>query len=461
MSAAPPGTPETVPAEAFQALGTMHQLTLESFLCHSREELIFRMLNRSTMVAYYGRAFLWSFNDGTPKALGVSGKAELNLRTPLMKNYTELVGQLMTVNTATVVDETLFPETRDTWQTLTEGENQGLSILWLPLLVDEKVVAALWLERWPGSPAWEEREIRLLSSLMVAYGAAWDKLVLRPSALQRLRQTITRSRVLAAAVLITLLLLVIQVQLRIVAPCEVIPNEPMVMAAPMDGKIGEILVKPGQTVSKGTPLFRYDEREVLAELKIAKQQVEVIRSDLNRAKVKAFQSEEARATILQLENKLKQEKMRLRLAEIKQEKLLVKAIGSGVVLVDEPHEWKGRPVTIGERILSVVDPAQTRLNIWLPEKDNIEFDHDNPVQVFLSVMPHSTLEAKLDYVSKHISQSREGVPSFRAEAEWLTTHDLNMKIGLTGSAMLYGDKVSMGYWLLRKPWASLRQNFGF
>lgn len=461
MDALPAPSPDTVPAKAFQALGTMHQLTLEAFLCHSPEELIFRILNRTTLVAQYGRAFLWSFSNNTPKALGISGKSELNTRTPLLRNYSELVGSLMTRDTACRLDESLFPKALDTWKTLNEGENQGLNVLWLPLLVDGQVVAALWLERWPGSAPWEEREIRLLSSLMVAYGAAWDKLVLRPSAFTRLRRVITRSRILVTFLLSILLLATLQVQLRIVAPCEVIPDQPKVMAAPLDGVIAEILVKPGDTVDVGTPLFRYDERIIREEWNIARQQVEVIRSDLNRAEVKAFQSDEARSLILQLENKLKQEELRLKLAELKMEKIVVKASASGVVLVDAPHEWQGRPVTMGERILSVINPAKTRLTIWLPEKDNIEFNPESPVLVFLSVMPHTTLKARLDYVSKHITQNREGVPCFRSEAEWLTNHELKMKIGLTGTALLYGERVSAGYWLLRKPWAALRQYFGF
>jgi multidrug resistance efflux pump len=461
MTASPP---ETVPTEAFQALGTMHQLTLETFLCQSKQELIFRILNRSTLVAPYGRAILWGLDENKPNLLGVSGKADINPRTPLMKNYAELVQHLRTLDTATLLTADHFPAALDTWNMLIEGDCSGMNFLWIPVVISGVVVAGLWLERWPGTPEWQEREVKLLSSLMVAYAAAWDKLILQQRWWQRLRETAMRSRLLIGALILGLagLLIFGRIPLRIVAPCNVIPEEPHVIAAPLDGVIEEIMVSPDKAVIPGQVLLRYDERGVREQIEVATQQVKIIREQLNRAHVKAFTNPDVKATIPQLKKRLEQEKIRLKLAHIQQEKLVVTAPTAGLVLLDNPHEWKGRRVTTGERILSIVDPAKTKLNIWLPEKDNIDFDPSAPVQVILSSAPNESLEANLDYISKHISQNNDGIPSFRAEALWHPDNRMTeMRIGLTGTAILYGEKVSVGYWLLRKPWAAIRRNTGF
>ncbi len=54
----------------------------------------------------------------------------------------------------------------------------------------------------------------------------------------------------------------------------------------------------------------------------------------------------------------------------------------------------------------------------------------------------------------------KGVPSFIAEASW--EKDSGMpRLGLKGTAILYGENVSIFYWLFRKPWAAAREFIGF
>jgi hypothetical protein len=54
------------------------------------------------------------------------------------------------------------------------------------------------------------------------------------------------------------------------------------------------------------------------------------------------------------------------------------------------------------------------------------------------------------------------MPAFRAEATWDPAEPTaDIRLGLSGRAMLYGPRVSIAWWLLRKPWASVRRTFGF
>lgn len=55
--------------------------------------------------------------------------------------------------------------------------------------------------------------------------------------------------------------------------------------------------------------------------------------------------------------------------------------------------------------------------------------------------------------------SDQQVPSFIAEAEWKTS-DANERPGLEGTAILYGEKVSLFYYLIRKPWILARHLLG-
>lgn len=458
-----PDNPQQVPAAAFNALSVMHQLSLEAFLSKSDEELVFRILNRTIALTPYARAVLWSMEGGRPVPLGVSGKSDLDRRSPLMQSYQRLVSSLKEPQTGAVLDRSHFRDGADLWDGLL-AEREQLSVVWVPLNVEGRQVAGLWLERWSEQEPWTERDVRMLGSLMVGYAAAWEKLVQRKRWTDRVRRWATKVRVAAVVLAILAVMVLVELPLRIVAPCEVIPKDPLVVAAPLDGVVEEVVVEPGEEVEEGEILFRYDPTQVQKELDVARQHVEVIRAELKRAEVEAPGSREARAKLLMLRNELKQEQIRLEAAMERQEKLVVRAPARGIALIDHPHEWRQRKVTVGQRVMALVDPAQTRLAIWLPEDDNIEFDRGEPVRIFLDVDPDRTLRAKLDYVAKHVTERPGGEPSFRAEAAWMGEADrkvVKMRIGSPGYAILYGDEpVPLGYWLFRKPYAAARAFFG-
>ena len=61
--------------------------------------------------------------------------------------------------------------------------------------------------------------------------------------------------------------------------------------------------------------------------------------------------------------------------------------------------------------------------------------------------------------ARNTTISPAGVPSILAEAEWSEV-SLKAKMGLKGYAVLYGPRVSVSYWIVRKPWAALRRILG-
>lgn len=459
MSAgAPAGAPAGVPAEAFHALTHQYQLALETGLSKTRQELVFRILNRTIIVCQYNRATLWSFDEGRPALQGLSGKSDVDPLAPLTQEWTSLVRNLKEPGRLRVLTEEDFPpEEHDHWEHLQSAEH-GLSILWVPIRVENELVAAIWMERW-GGKNWEESDCKLMESLALSYSIGWSKFAVRLPWRQLLHKHVTGNRVLLAFCLILLALIVIPVRLRIVAPCEIIPKEPFIVAAPLDGVVERMLVQPGMAIEKGQLLLRYDKRLMQEELEVSRQQVNVIRSDLERARIEAFENMDSRGRIVILEHRLAQEEARLRLAEKHAAMADIKAEVDGIARLDAPDSWRGRPVTIGERLLMVVDPRKTKVRIWLPMDDNIDFDQEQAIQVMLNTDPGNSLVTHLSYVSNHASQSDEGMPSFQAEAEWVGNLPA-VKLGLKGNAILYGNRVPLGYWLLRRPLKVLRAFFG-
>lgn len=463
----PPSGPEAPPRpaplspseEALKVLGVLHQLTLESFLSQSRQELTFRLLNRTIMLVPYDRAALWDFGGRKPRCLGVSGHSKLEGHSEQVRHWSSLIQGMGKRAEHQVLAEGAFPPgVAQTWSALA-GQNGGTAVLWLPILEEGRLLAGLWLERW-GGRAWSLPELKLTASLAVSYAAAW-RAHHRPPKWGLLARRLLRPNKLGLAALALLVLsLMWQVPLRVVAPCEVVPKDPWVVTAPLNGVIAEVAVQPGQEVNPGDPLFSYDKRTALEELKVARQQVEIIRSGLNRAKLQAFVDPKSRAEVGLLEHRLEQEETRLQMAQYTVGKLEVVAETQGRVVLDDPHRWRGRPVALGEMVLMIVNPQSNKVRIWLPETDNVDFDRDHPLQVVLNAFPEREHQARLTYVAQNVVTNPEGVASVLAEAGWQTEQP-QMRIGLKGMAVLYGRRVPLAYWLLRKPLASARNFLGW
>lgn len=447
MDARPADSESQQIASPLKSMAAMQRLLIEAGGCEDSRELVFHILNRSVEFVPYDRAALWRTTGRRPALMGVSGTAAADGHSALAARMRETIVRIPD------------PDKPHILTTAGDAANRsgGGSALWLPLRVRNQRFAGLWLERWT-QPAWTERDATILAPLATGYGAAFRPFLPGRGWRKELR---SRGGVIAAIVAVALaaLLIFVRAPLRIVAVCEVAPNAPYLVSAPMDGVIEAVLVTPGQEVKEGDTLFVYSGEMIREEYNAAWQQTEMARSDLERARAQAFADRNARAQVRILESRLKQEEARLAAAEFRLNRLSTAAERSGVALVGEPSEWRGRPVITGERVMTLIDPSDSKVRIWLPQDDRIPFDREAPVTVLLNAESGKSRQASLTYVAAHTQPGPEGIYGFMAEAAWRES-DAAPLIGLRGTAVVYGERVRLGYWLLRKPLAALRRFLG-
>ncbi|SCA63879.1 Uncharacterized protein SCG7086_BH_00070 [Chlamydiales bacterium SCGC AG-110-P3] len=444
--------PQARVASTAKLLAVINRLNIKAFSSSTQQALIFLMLNDTAQVLPYDRATLWTLKNGERKLLGISGQANFKRTSELALQWKSVVCGLKDPNIAQIITENSVFRDQDTLQVVTRGIN-GTSIYWLPLCLDGDAPVGLWLERWNSKP-WQAHDTEILNYMRAGYAVAWDKFRSRGKIKEILR---TRYPYIILAAL-TLSLLV-RVPLRIVAPCEIVPNDPILVTAPLDGIISEVVVAPGQGVIYGDILFEYDKRVPIQELKIARKQVLIIESELNREMTQGVADNESLADFAVLQLRLQKEELALELVEYRADQLTITAPVDGVVMLDNPDDWRGKPVRVGERVLIISDPKNTKIKIWIAEDDNVILDPDQPVKVFLNINPETSREARLNHVASFTSLSEQQVPGFEAEAHWIEKqHDI--KMGLKGNAVLYGDNVSLFYYIFRKPLAYLRALLG-
>lgn len=469
----PPGTsgapsrriiqePDTI--SAVQILALLNRLSLNAFQSKNRQMLIFQILNDTIQVISYQRATLWNIEGNRIELLGVSGQAFFNKNAGVVEKWKTLVADLKKKEIVQNLSEESFHTKQSVWQELAVNQ-KALSVQWLPIYAKDKLRYGLWLERWSGKQ-WDPEELEVLEFLMKVYGAAFEKFISRANF-----KLFSKRKVMPILILLLFSLFLIKVPLRVVAPAEVVPKDPILVTAPLNGIIAEMKVNPGEEVKKDQLLFAYDDRVTLEELKAAKNQVEILESQLHRAQTTAlsnqqptnsfdYSSDTASSDIAVITLQLQKEQIRLQLAQSEAEKLYVKAPMSGVIMLDNPEEWRGHPVKIGERILMISDPNNSKVRIWIPESDNIPLDSNKTIKVFLNISPNKSYDTHLLYISSYSEVSAHGVPSFIAESEW-DQEPLNIKLGLKGTAILYGEDVTLFYWIMRRPWTAIRNFFGF
>jgi HlyD family secretion protein len=121
------------------------------------------------------------------------------------------------------------------------------------------------------------------------------------------------------------------------------------------------------------------------------------------------------------------------------------------------NELIGRPVAVGERLLEIADPAHVEFRIDVPVADAIILREGARVKVFLDSNPLRSTEATV-VRSDYLARVNDGVQlSFRVVARLDGNTGPIPRLGARGTAQIYGDKVALLFYLLRRPYSTIRQ----
>jgi multidrug resistance efflux pump len=290
-----------------------------------------------------------------------------------------------------------------------------------------------------------------LGGLWQTWGYCWAALSPRRSFSRwRLRR---RHAVLAVALLGAALL--IPVRQTALAPAEIVSRQAQIISAPIDGVIDAMQVRPNQSVEVGTPLFSLDETTLRSRADVLGKEVAVADAELLAASQRAFDNPQSKGELTLLNGRAQQRRAELGAVQAQLKRTQVLAPRAGVAVFSDPNDWLGKPVTTGERILQVADPSQPAMLIELSVADAIALEPGAPVTLFLTAYPLTPLRGQILETSYQARPSDDGVVSYRLLAS-IDEQPEHARLGLHGTAKLYGERVLLGYYLLRRPLATLR-----
>ena len=268
-----------------------------------------------------------------------------------------------------------------------------------------------------------------------AYAWAWHS---RPTLWKIWRQQWEHMRKKRPVWLVApLLILLFPVHLSVLAPGEVVARDPAVLRSPLTGVVEKILVEPNQSIAEGQPLFDLDTTAVRGDLEVAQKELATAQAEYEQTAQQAFSDMKAKGQLGVLESRIAERRAAAaHLAEVL-ERSHVKAPRAGIAVLDNPSEWIGRPVTVGERIMAVADEHDTEVEAWPSPADAIDLPPDARVTLFLNVDPLHPVAARLRYIEYESQARPDGTLGHRVRAA-IAPGETLPRLGLKGTARLDG-----------------------
>lgn len=436
-------------------LSALVQIEKQLRRAETRRELAFVIVNDSLGLLNFRQAVFWERAAvGGVRISAVSGVDPVDPNAPyplFLKKIARAAARKVETDIRILSRSDFDEEIGSQWEEWTPGQ-----LMAVPLrgCRGEAIGGLIFMRPQP----WGEAQTALAERMADAFSHAWQ--ALGTGGGWRVLPARIKKRPLQVLVAICLAgALFLPVRLSVLAPMEIIPLDPVVVAAPMDGAVASVAVSPNQAVAAGEVLFTLDDIRIRNEHDIAEKALSVALADQLRARQKAFADETSRAELLALEARVQQQQATVDYLAEKLERSRVKAAVAGLAVFTDPNDWLGKPVVVGEKIMTLADPDRVEAEIQLPVADAINLAPGATVRLFLNVAPEKPFAAILHHAAYEAQVTPAGVLAFRLKAR-LSDGETPPRIGLRGTAKIYGERVSLFYYLLRRPFAAMRQRLG-
>ena len=463
MIAAADVTSEREQADARSGVGIEHvsALTLlrlegETRAVLSLDELQILIANETARVLAGQQCLVFAHAAvGTLKLSAVNGLSRLERSPPLLQHLESVVARLGRDGSLSTQHEFQLSAFTDTGSNPTARLYPFDCALWAPILDREGALCAgVLLTR---DQPWRQSEVTILLSSLFAYAYAWQWHASRTGLRSRLQPS--RRTALAAAATVAVLGFW-PVSMTTLAALEIAPRDAALVSAAIDGAIEEIPVQAGTAVRTGDVLARLSDTVLRNRLEVAKREVEVAEAKAKKTALLAVDEMRGRHDLAIARSELKVKLAERDFARELLSNATIRAPRDGIAVVSDRRDLIGKPVVVGERILEIADETLVEARIYVPVSDVIVLQPGARAKLFLDSAPLRPVEAEVVAADYHAKTHNGGPLSFRVTARLTDSTIAPPRLGARGTAQVYGDTVSLYFYLLRRPISAFRQWFG-
>ena len=397
----------------------------------------------------------------------------LLLKTPTDKYHVKAVSDLATVDRTaplvTFVENIINDQTSSNLKEIQNFEVDKISrslkikkpknipdnILLIPIFSPQRGLQGFLITT--RNEKFNDNEVELARHLSLTYGHAYNTFLTDFSIKDFLKKNFTGKRSWII-ILSIIFILIIPIKITSTAPVEVVPKNPRLITAPFDGVVKNIIVNNNDKINSGDLLIQIEDTDLKNSFNLAKQSLQVAEKELLRSRQFSFSNNEEKARLAELMAQVDLKKAEVESTSERLKNSKIYADKAGIPIVDQKNNWQGRPVSVGEKIITIANPEKVEFLIWLPVKDSLIIKENTDVKVFLDINPIKPLKGKLKRASYQSSLSPEEVLSYQISASF--EGEEIPRIGLRGTAKIYGSRVTLFYYLFRKPITFVRQLIG-
>jgi HlyD family secretion protein len=427
-------------------------IALEDRLRSARtaEELVFIFLNETHALLSFAQSGFWHHKH---EHLSVSGVSSSDPQAPYILWLTKLARDFaQRFNTpAALTLEDCSDDLRDEW-----GDFLPSFAVFVPVSSEAIGQGSGFI--FARAEPWVEHDIIILDKLSKVFAHAWQALAphIQPSPLYRLKEFLHHRFLAVVACLIFILLF--PVRLSVLAPAEIVPVNPFIVRSPLDGVVDKIYVQPNQIIHKGEPILDLDIAAIKAKYDVSLKDLATAEAEYRQTNQQAVVDSRAKAQLAILAGRLEARAEDARYYQGLLARAHILAPADGIILIDDPLEWIGRPVSLGERILLVAQNDDAEIEAWLAISDAIDMPHDASLSLYIDSYPLHPVTADIRYVSYEAILRPNNIMAYRVRAR---PHGADyLRIGMRGTARLEAEHVPLIYWILRRPLAALRPFIG-
>ena len=447
------------PSSASSAAGLQMLLDIEesSRQAHTPEALQFLFANETRKLTRARQVFVFR-PMREMRIVTVSGLPSVDRSAPIIRSIEQIVSALGEVAG--------FQETHE-FELSDCGidENDFLfrypykHVVWIPLRVHEgdPLGGLLLVSERP----WNDSDISIATRMAKIFAHALALLLVKSEVpKRRISKMIDRRKVGFGAIIAIAAAMALPVPMTVLAPMEIVPQDPFIVAAPLEGVIKDVLVAPNEAVKAGDPLVEFVDTDLRNHLEVAERQVMVAEAQLKKQSQLAFGAKEGRHEIglFMAEHKLKIAERDY--ARERFERATISAPRNGIAIYSDKQELDGKPVVLGERIMKIADPAHVEIAINVNVQDALVLRPGARVKVFLDSEPLRAREAIIEYADYQSYLTPGTELAYHVVARFSDSNMKNPRLGTRGTAQLFGDDAPLAFYLFRRPLSALRQWIG-
>lgn len=274
-------------------------------------------------------------------------------------------------------------------------------------------------------------------------------------------RTLPWKRWLIYAVSVTLIgsVLLIDVPVSTLGNAQVVAKNPTIITAPMNGIVKNVHVKSNDKIKKGEILVSFDDIEIKGKQRVAAQTINVSASEMIKQERASFFDPSIKNHLEESRAERAVKAMEYHAISAQLNKLTVFSPVQGIVILDDPDQMIGKPFKAGEKLLSIVNPLEVKIEILMGAHESNILQRGDIGSVYLDNDPFHPLTGTITEIYYEPVIAPSNILSYKAYLT-LDTNQSPPSIGMCGKAKIKGQNVSLFTYLMRKPLAYLRWYFG-